>query len=126
MKLKIGMQENFKKVFTVDEVNAIAEMKRDNFKEINENGLELSDFTSHKEEDVLKISLEFCKNNGVNFFCDDRLRDIDIYVNVIFYDGYNFADENYYFSDFVMRIDSNFKKYQKTATVTVEEWQKAI
>ena len=36
MKLKIGMQENFKKVFTVDEVNAIAEMKRDNFKEINE------------------------------------------------------------------------------------------
>lgn len=28
MKIKIGMQENYKKYFTIDEVNAIAEMKK--------------------------------------------------------------------------------------------------
>lgn len=117
MKIKIGMQENYKKYFSIDEVNAIAEMKKDNFSEINENGIELSDFTSYNEKDVLKISVEFCKNTGVNFFCDERLKDIDIYINVIFYDGYRFSDEFYYYSDFIMRIDSNFEKYQKTAIV---------
>ena len=117
MKLKIGMQKNFKKFFTVDEVAAVAEMKRDNFKEINENGIELSDFTSHNEKDVLKITLKFCKYNNANFFSDNRLENIDILINVIFYDGYKFADEMYYYSDFIMRVDDNFKVYCRTAEV---------
>lgn len=120
MKLKIGMQENFKKFFTVDEVAAVAEMKRDNFKDINEDGIELSDFTSHDEKDILKISLEFCKHNNTNFFSDDRLENIDIFIHVIFYDGYNFADEMYYYSNFAMRENSDFKAYRRVAEVRME------
>ena len=118
MKLKIGTQENFKNVFTVDEVNAIAEMKKDNFPEINENGIQLSDFTTYTEDYVLKISAEFCKHENTKFFSDDRLNDIDIYINVVFYDGFTFSDEHYYYSDFMMRtFEDGFKKTAKTATV---------
>ena len=118
MKLKIGMQENFKKVFTVDEVNAITEMKKDNFPEINENGIQLSDFTTYAEDYVLKISAEFCKHENTKFFSDDRLNDIDIYINVIFYNGVVFSDEHYYYSDFMMRtFEDGFKKTANTATV---------
>ena len=117
MKLKIGMQENFKKFFTVEEVEAIKDMKDDNFEDINENGIELSDFTTHDEKDVLKISLEFCKHNNTNFFSDNRLENIDIFIHVISYDGYKFADEMYYYSDFAMRVDGDFKAYRKIAEV---------
>ena len=117
MKIKIGMQENYKKYFSINEVNAIAEMKKDNFSEINENGIELSDFTFYNENDVLKFSAEFSKHTGANFFGDERLNDIDILVHVIFYDGYKFSDEIYYYSDFIMREDSNFENYKRTAIV---------
>ena len=86
-------------------------------KEINENGIELSDFTSHDEKDILKITLKFCKYNNANFFSDNRLENIDILINVISYDGYKFADEMYYYSDFIMRVDDNFKVYCRTAEV---------
>ena len=117
MKIKIGMQENYKKYFSIDEVNAIAEMKKDNFSEINENGIELSDFTSYPEKHILKLSVEFCKHNGAIFFSDERLSDIDILVHVIFYDGYNFSDEMYYYSDFILREDGDFENYKRTAIV---------
>lgn len=118
MKIKIGMQENYKKYFSIDEVNAIAKMRKDNFAEINENGIQLDDLTSYAEKNVLKISAEFCKHKNTNYFIDDRLNDIDILVNVIFYDGFNFSDESYYYSDFMMReLDGNFEKYARTATV---------
>lgn len=117
--MKIGMQEDYKKYFSVDEVNAISEMRKNNFSEINENGLELSDFTSYRKEDIIKIKLEFGKHNGVNFFSDPRLENIDILINVIMYDGYEFSDESYYYSDFIMRENSNFPKVKKSAFVTM-------
>ena len=117
MKIKIGMQENYKKYFSIDEVNAITEMKKDNFSEINENGIELSDFTSYSEKHILKFSAEFRKHNGAFYFSDERLNDIDILVHVIFYDGYNFSDEMYYYSDFTLREDGNFENYKRTAIV---------
>lgn len=120
MKIEIGMQENWKKHFTVDEGEAIAEMRKNNFAEISENGVCLDDFTSLSEEYILKFSLEFCRNLHANFFVDDRLNNIDIYVHVIYYDGYEFIDESYYYSDFMMRIDENFKKSRRHAFVRIE------
>lgn len=117
MKIKIGMQKDYKKYFTINEANAIAEMRRANFSEINENGIELSDFTSYPEKDILRFSAEFCTHHGADFFCDDRLKNIDILINVVSYDGFNFSDEEYYYSDFIRRIDDNFRMYKKTAIV---------
>lgn len=117
MKIKIGMQEDYKKYFTIDEVNAIAKMKKENFAEINEDGIQLGDFTSYDEKNVLKINVEFCKHENTDFFSDDRLKDIDISIRVIFYDDFNFSDENYYWSDFITRENGNFRKYQRTAII---------
>lgn len=114
------MQENYKKYFTIDEINAIIEMKKDGYSEIalnSENGITPPDFTSYKPENILKITAEFCKHNGADFFSDPRLENIDILINVIVYDGYWFSDERYYFSDFIMRTNNNFPKTKKSAFV---------
>lgn len=64
-------------------------MKKDDFAEINENGINLSDFSIYDDEHILNFSAEFVKHNNTSFFTDERLKDIDIYIHVIFYDGYN-------------------------------------
>ncbi len=109
-KIKVKMPNNYKSIFTIGEVNAIKQMERDNYADISENGLDISDFTYYKPENILKLEIEWSREKGTCFFSDDRLDDIDIYIHVIFHDGFKFSDEYYMLSDFLRRENSDFPK----------------